>query len=156
MMGAGQQQQVVAAQAFAARITGMGLHGQLRLSQPAAQGFAINSQQTATFGQSDEGHQTTPFVLQVTRTTTNRDTFPAVFPADLLGVFRGKLLGMFPGRSGPGAGPIPGRCPDATPGTPWPRLGPRLGPPAPERLLASPDFCTPGRRRDPAALRWVG
>jgi len=32
MMGAGEQQQVVTAQPFAARIAGMGLDGQLRLS----------------------------------------------------------------------------------------------------------------------------
>src|SRR6266700_267951 len=73
MMSAGQQQQAVAAQSFAARIAGMGLHGQLRLSQPTAQGFAINGKQTATFGQSDQGHQTTPFVLQVTRTTADQE-----------------------------------------------------------------------------------
>jgi hypothetical protein len=73
MMGAGEQEQVVAGQSFAARIAGMGLHGQLRLSQPTAQGFAINGKQTATFGQSDQGHRTTPFVLQVTRTTVGRE-----------------------------------------------------------------------------------
>src|SRR5437764_12357913 len=73
MMGAGQQQQLVAAQSFAARIAGMGLHGQVRLSQPTAQGFAINGKQTATFGQSDQGHRTTPFVLQVTRTTADQE-----------------------------------------------------------------------------------
>jgi len=50
MMGTGEQEQVVAAQSFAARIAGMGLHGQLSLSQPTAQGFAINGKQTATFG----------------------------------------------------------------------------------------------------------
>src|SRR6266581_7048949 len=73
MMGTGQQQQLVASQSFAARIAGMGLHGQLRLSQPAAQGFAINGKQTATVGQSDQGHRTTPFVLQVTRTTADQE-----------------------------------------------------------------------------------
>src|SRR5205823_5518427 len=73
MMGAGQQQQLVAAQSFAARIAGMGLHGQLRLSQPTAQGFAINAKQMATVGQSDQGHRTTPFVLQVTRTTRDQE-----------------------------------------------------------------------------------
>jgi len=50
MMGAGQQEQLVAGQSFAARIAGMSLHGQLRLSQPAAQGFAINAKQMATVG----------------------------------------------------------------------------------------------------------
>src|SRR5205823_6232128 len=43
MMGTGEEQQLVAGQSFAARIAGMGLHGQLSLSQPTAQGFAINS-----------------------------------------------------------------------------------------------------------------
>src|SRR2546425_1085453 len=73
MMGAGEQEQVVAAQSFAARIAGMDLYGQLRLSQPTAQGFAINGKQTATFVQSNQGHRTTPFVLQVTRTTADQE-----------------------------------------------------------------------------------
>src|SRR5436190_23645955 len=101
MMGAGQQQQVIAAQSFAARIAGMGLHGQLRLSQPTAQGFAINGKQTATVGQSDQGHRTTPFVLQVTRTTIGRagsrqcswDKSQEFFPGVLLGVFPRKVPG---------------------------------------------------------------
>src|SRR5437016_6729787 len=103
-MGAGEEEQLVASQSFTARIAGMDLHGQLRLSQPTAQGFAINGKQTATLGQSEKGHRTTPFVLQVTRTTTGRDTFPAVFLGLVPGVFprkvwgriRGELLAVFP------------------------------------------------------------
>jgi hypothetical protein len=98
MMVAGQQEQVVAGQSFAARIAGIGLHGQLSLSQPPAQGFAINGKQTATVGQSDQGHRTTPFVLQVPGTTTGRDTFPAVFLGQVPGVFPRKVWGRFPGQ----------------------------------------------------------
>src|SRR2546421_13047933 len=104
MMGAGQQEQLVAGQSFAARIAGMGLHGQLSLSQPTTQGFAINGKQTATFGQSDQGHRTTPFVLQVTGTTTGRDRFPAVFLGLVPGVVPRKVWGRFPG-------PLPGVVP---------------------------------------------
>src|SRR2546421_9364913 len=43
MMGTGQQQQVLTGQSFAARLAGMGLHRQLSLSEPTAQGFAINA-----------------------------------------------------------------------------------------------------------------
>src|SRR5258708_7499987 len=96
-MGASEEEQLVAGQSFAARIAGMGLNGQLSLSQPAAEGFAINGKQTATVGQSDQGHRTTPFVLQVTRTTTGRDTFPAVFLGLVPGVFPRKVWGRFLG-----------------------------------------------------------
>src|ERR1700687_145244 len=103
MMGAGEQEQVVAGQSFAARIAGMGLHGQLSLSQPTAQGFAINAKPASTFMQSDNGHRTTPFVLQVTRTTTGREN-SRQFSGDrsqecsplLAGRFPGDLLGVFP------------------------------------------------------------
>src|SRR5207247_8254539 len=44
--------------------------GELGLGQPAMQGFGINGQQTATVGQRQHGHGATPFVLQVTKTTT--------------------------------------------------------------------------------------
>src|SRR5205823_7159691 len=124
MMGAGQQQQLVAAQSFAARIAGMGLHGQVRLRQPTAQGFAINGKQTATLGQSDQGHQTTPFVLQVTRTTADQENSQECswdlsrqcspgrsgegsreisweFSRVLAGRFPGDFLGVFP-RNVPG------------------------------------------------------
>src|SRR5260370_21925316 len=74
MRGAGQEEQVVAGQPFEARIGGMRVRGELSLGQPAAQGFGINGQQTATVGQRQDGHGATPFVLQVTKTTTGPGT----------------------------------------------------------------------------------
>jgi len=68
-MGAGQQEQVLASQPFDAGIAGMGLCAELSLGQPVAQSFAINSKQTTTVGQRNEGHGATPFVLRLTRTT---------------------------------------------------------------------------------------
>src|SRR6266568_7712923 len=69
-VGSGQQAQLPAGHPFDACIAGMGLDGQLSLGEPAAQGFGINGQQTATVGQRNEGHGATPFVLPLTRTTS--------------------------------------------------------------------------------------
>src|SRR5437879_1559228 len=73
MMSGGDQQQVLAAEPFEAGIARMDLQRELSLGQPAMQRFGINGEQTATVGDRQKGHQTTPFVLQVTRTTTSRE-----------------------------------------------------------------------------------
>ena len=62
-MGGGEQAQVVAAHPFEAGIARMRLQGELSLGQPAAQGFGINGQQTATVGQRQEGHGATPYTV---------------------------------------------------------------------------------------------
>jgi hypothetical protein len=65
MMQDGQLSQVVLAQAGFATISGMTLHRELRLREPAMQGFGIDAQVPTTVGQGPEGHRSSPFTRDV-------------------------------------------------------------------------------------------
>src|SRR5207248_7099428 len=73
LMQTSQQVQVVLAEPVFARIARMGLQAEVRVGEPAMQGFGIDAQEPTGVGKRQEEHRVTPFwVWPARRLTTKR------------------------------------------------------------------------------------